>query len=140
MPRDDLTSPRCARSDQACPADPCRGATEPAACDHWRRLLAWRAVPAAEQVARAGAASRVALDPRVRDAVNACPDRGPVLPISQQDDCGCRGRELTECRAGRGARPGRATLADCLACRAASLGLEAIVPPVTAGGTPASRR
>ena len=49
--------------------------------------------------------------------MNACPDRGSVLPISQQDDCGCRGRERTECHAGRGTTPGRVTLAECLACQ-----------------------
>ncbi|WP_435005149.1 glycosyltransferase [Tundrisphaera lichenicola] len=48
--------------------------------------------------------------------VAACPDRGGVLPLSMQDDCGCAGRELSECRAGRGAIPGRVTLRECIAC------------------------
>ena len=113
--------PRCGRFDQACPTAACRGMAEPGVCDHWRRLTAWRAVPAAEQAARAEAATRTQLDPRLRDAVLACPDRGPVLPVSQQADCGCRGRELTECRAGGGSTPGRVTLADCFACRAPTL-------------------
>jgi hypothetical protein len=60
-----------------------------------------------------------AVDPAVRDRVNACPDRGPVLPLSLQDDCGCRGQELSECRAGKGATPGRVTLRECLACQSA---------------------
>jgi hypothetical protein len=52
---------------------------------------------------------------RVRD----CPDRGPVLPLSQQPvGCCGGGAELTECRAGKGATPGRVTLRDCLACTA----------------------
>lgn len=65
--------------------------------------------------------SRPSVDPAVRDRVVACPDRGPVLPISLQSECGCGGGpELTECRAGRGRRdrPGRVTLRECLACRA----------------------
>src|SRR4051794_7389173 len=43
-----------------------------------------------------------------------CPHRGPVLPATFQPECGCS--ELTECRAGRGARPGLVALSDCLAC------------------------
>jgi hypothetical protein len=46
--------------------------------------------------------------------VAACPDRGSVLPVSQQPECGCA--ELTECRRGKGARPGAVTLSECLAC------------------------
>lgn len=60
--------------------------------------------------------------PAVRDRVNACPDRGGVLPISMQDDCGCRGRELSECRAGKGKVAGRVTLRECLACQAINPG------------------
>jgi hypothetical protein len=50
---------------------------------------------------------------RVRD----CPDRGPVLPLSLQP-AGCcgPGPEVSACGAGKGAVPGRVTLADCLAC------------------------
>jgi len=58
------------------------------------------------------------IDPAVRDRVNACADRGSVLPISMQDDCGCVGRELSECRASQGKTPGRVTLRDCLECKA----------------------
>lgn len=47
--------------------------------------------------------------------VAACPDRGPVLPHSQQPECGCGG-ELSGCRAGRGRVAGRVTLRECLAC------------------------
>jgi hypothetical protein len=47
-------------------------------------------------------------------AVADCPYRGAILPVSNQPDCGCS--ELTECRSGRGARPGLVTLQDCLAC------------------------
>lgn len=50
--------------------------------------------------------------------VAACPDRGSVLPHALQPSCGCA--ELTECRAGRGKRRGRVTLAECLACVAGS--------------------
>ena len=112
---------KCGQFDQVCPMTPCRGRAEPAVCSHWNRLIAWRAVTVAEQIRRAEASTRTSLDPRVRDAVNACEARGSVLPISEQDDCGCRGRELTECRAGRGAKPGRVTLLDCLGCQAAKL-------------------
>ena len=53
--------------------------------------------------------------PAILDAVAACPDRGPVLGVSFQAECGCG--ELTGCRAGRGSVPGRVTLDDCLICR-----------------------
>jgi hypothetical protein len=72
-----------------------------------------------EQIAKLGA-PRPAIDPIVRDAVNACPFRGPVLPLSLQDDCGCLGKELSECRSGRGTIPGRVTLRDCLKCQGAA--------------------
>lgn len=52
-------------------------------------------------------------------AVSACPHRGPTLPHTQQPEatgCGCGSAELTECRAGRGRRPGAVTLAECLEC------------------------
>jgi len=100
-----------------CPKSPCPGAADPAICAYLMALAAWRAVPSGQQEAP-DPAVRPAIDPAIRDAVNACPDRGPVLPLSEQDDCGCRGRELTGCRAGKGARPGRVTLRDCLDCRA----------------------
>ncbi len=118
---DQRMTARCDRFDQPCPLAPCRGTTEPAACDHWHRLNAWRGVSNQDQATRAEAATRAALDPRLRDAVNGCPDRGSVLPISEQDDCGCRGGELTRCHAGQGRQPGRVTLADCFACRTKEL-------------------
>jgi hypothetical protein len=77
------------------------------------RLSAWRALPRHEQAARLSTPAGIAL----RDAVNDCPDRGSILPISQQADCGCQGRELTECRAGKGPVAGRVTLQDCFACK-----------------------
>lgn len=109
-----LTCPRV--PGLACPGHPCAGSTDPGVCSHVERLAAWRKLPGDEQSRRLGS-NRPTVDPAVRDAVNNCPSRGPVLPISMQDDCGCRGKELTECREGRGAIPGRVTLRDCLACR-----------------------
>jgi len=100
----------------ACPSRDCPGIDDPGICAHLKRLAAWRALTTADQVERASS-SGGSIDPIVRDAVIACPDRGPVLPISEQDDCGCQGREVSLCRAGRGARPGRVTLRDCLDCR-----------------------
>src|SRR4051812_3325619 len=93
----------------ACPAGPCPGLSNPAICRHLESLMAWRSLGSEEQAARLFR-PRPALDPALRDAVNACPDRGPVLPISLQDDCGCRGRERSECRAGKGEVAGRVTL------------------------------
>ena len=49
--------------------------------------------------------------------VHACPDRGSVLPVSMQDECGCQGKELSECRKRKGKHPGRVTLRDCLSCQ-----------------------
>ncbi|WP_435010385.1 hypothetical protein P12x_001648 [Tundrisphaera lichenicola] len=69
-----------------------------------------------EQVARLSE-SRPQLNSALRDAVNQCPERGPILPISLQDDCGCQGRERSECRAGKGTSPGRVTLRECLDCQ-----------------------
>jgi hypothetical protein len=79
-----------------------------------------------------GACSRAESDARYRAAlvrnslvlaawprIEACPHRGGVLPVSEQrEGCGCVGTELTECRAGKGARPGAVTLDECLECRA----------------------
>ena len=125
----DRLIPTCPATGRTCPVEPCPGATDPGVCDHWGRLAAWRAVPVAEQADRAGGAARSAIDPRVRDAVLGCADRGPVLPVAEQDDCGCRGRELSSCRAGRGVRPGRVTLRDCLDCQATRLGLASFSAP-----------
>ena len=54
-------------------------------------------------------------------AVTGCPQRGGVLPVSDQAECGCS--ELTECRAGHGRRAGQVTLQDCRACRLDAPGL-----------------
>jgi hypothetical protein len=51
-------------------------------------------------------------------AVAACPHRGSELPASQQPQGCCSGGGLTECRLGRGKRPGAVTLAECLTCQA----------------------
>ncbi len=120
VPPGRLTS-NCVQFDQVCPTTPCRGEAELTVCSHWNRLNSWRAVSTAEQIQRAEVLTRTSLDPRVRDAVNGCEARGSVLPVSEQDDCGCRGRELTECRAGLGAKSGRVTLLDCLRCQSSKL-------------------
>ncbi len=109
-----LTCPRVAG--MLCPASPCPGTADLGVCSHVERLLAWRRLSTDEQAGRLGDPGP-AVPPEIRDAVNSCPSRGPVLPISMQDDCGCLGKELSECREGRGAIPGRVTLRDCLACR-----------------------
>jgi hypothetical protein len=60
---------------------------------------------------------RDAIDAAVARAlarVAACAHRGPVLPVSQQPECGCA--ELSECRAGKGRVPGRVVLSDCVRC------------------------
>lgn len=49
-------------------------------------------------------------------AVAVCPDRGSELPERLQPSGCCAGAALTECRAGKGKRPGKVTLAECLAC------------------------
>jgi hypothetical protein len=58
---------------------------------------------------------------RLLTAIGSCPSRGPVLPVSQQAECGCS--ELTECRAGKGATPGRVSMDECLVCRIDAEGL-----------------
>ena len=113
-PASRLTCPR--RPGLACPIAPCPGEADPGACAHIAALDAWRALGVDEQSARS--ARRPAIDPAVRDAVHACPHRGPVLPVSQQPECGCA--ELTECRAGKGIRPGGVTLRECLDCQGAA--------------------
>lgn len=82
--------------------------------------------PDAERCIRASASHLIGLampglippgpDPATLDRVASCPLRGTTLPISLQPDCDCRGKELTECRLGKGRVPGRVTLRDCLAC------------------------
>jgi hypothetical protein len=67
------------------------------------------------------AKSVVVSNEKVQSEVMKCPDRGGVLPLSMQDDCGCRNKELSECRVGRGTIPGRVTLSDCLTCRSVFL-------------------
>ncbi len=103
-----------------CPTCPviradCLGEVVPRLCElardrgDFRRLLVARALEADPPQPTPVVASRRALD-----LVASCPDRGPVLPISLQPECGCA--ELSGCRAGRGTAPGRVTLRDCLAC------------------------
>ena len=104
------------RPGASCVVEACPGRTDPGVCRHLEALAANRALSPAQRRAR-DLASRGELASAVRDAVNACTDRGPVLPISLQDDCGCRGKEVSECRAGKGKVPGRVTLRDCLECR-----------------------
>ena len=58
---------------------------------------------------------------RVLHAVSACPERGGVLPHTEQPECGCA--ELSACRAGRGTFPGRVTTTDCVVCRCRALGI-----------------
>ena len=99
-----------------CPAVPCPGLSDPGPCAQLAALAKWRGMSHEEQLAALGTPPPL-IDPAVRDAVNACPARGPVLPLSMQDDCGCRGKELSGCREGKGAIPGRVTLRDCLACQ-----------------------
>ena len=116
-PVDDHAPPGCLRiACFRCPVSPCLGESDPGFCSHASALAAWRSLPAERQVEQLGP-PRPSVLPRVRDAVNACPSRGPVLPISLQDDCGCAAKELSECREGRGRVAGRVTLRDCLACR-----------------------
>jgi hypothetical protein len=43
-----------------------------------------------------------------------CAERGAILPISFQPECGCS--ELTECLSGKGSTSGLVTLQDCLSC------------------------
>lgn len=63
---------------------------------------------------------RATMNPAVRDAVNACPDRGGELPVSAYvlEGC-CAGSTRFECKAGKGKVPGQPTLQDCLDCRTA---------------------
>ncbi len=49
-------------------------------------------------------------------AVASCPHRGSELPERLQPVGCCPGGTLTECRAGKGQRPGAVTMAECLAC------------------------
>jgi hypothetical protein len=99
-----------------CGSSRCPGQSDPSFCQQFARLDDWRKLSTADQIERVEAI-RSTIKPAVRDAVNACAFRGSVLPISMQDDCGCRGGELSECRAGRGKVPGRVTLRDCLSCQ-----------------------
>ena len=48
--------------------------------------------------------------------IRTCPDRGNVLPHSQQPECGCA--ELTDCRVN-----GPVTLSQCLRCQRQAFGL-----------------
>ena len=74
----------------------------------YRRLL----VEQARRISEVGGRAPTLDD--LLGAVATCPHRGSVLPHRLQAECGCG--ELTHCRAGRGANPGRVTLRHCLAC------------------------
>lgn len=75
---------------------------------------------AAPDPATADAVAAVAARNGLLARVAACPDRGSVLPVSLQAECGCG--ELSECRAGRGSVSGRVTLQNCMDCRASTVG------------------
>jgi hypothetical protein len=99
-----------------CPSSACPGRADRGICGHLDSLASWNRLTTEEQTRKLGH-PKAQISPVVRDAVNACVWRGSVLPISLQDDCGCLGKELTECRAGRGTVAGRVTLRDCLNCQ-----------------------
>lgn len=103
----------------SCSTSSCPGLIDPGVCQHLAGLTVWRGLTAVDQFASLES-RRPTLDPAVRDAVLACLDRGPVLPVSMQPECGCA--ELTECRAGRGKVAGRVTLRECLECKMPSRG------------------
>jgi hypothetical protein len=59
-------------------------------------------------------------DRRLLAAVLVCPHRGAVLPLSLQPYVaeGCRRcGELSLCAAGKGARPGKVSLEECVRCQ-----------------------
>lgn len=68
--------------------------------DEWSKILTGSCLSQSEKLAK----------------ILVCEERGGVLPLSLQADCGCKGKELSECRSGKGKVAGRVTLADCLAC------------------------
>jgi hypothetical protein len=77
-----------------------------------------RAAGPVVQVQRGG------IDPAVRDAVLACKSRGPeggLVLLDEERLCCGGGEEKTACAAGKGVRPGRVGLRDCLACKSAEL-------------------
>jgi glycosyltransferase involved in cell wall biosynthesis len=75
--------------------------------------------PAAQQPSASAPRS---ISPAVRQAILDCPDRGGTLtPLPDEATCCGPGPERTECRAGKGRRPGRVTLAECNTCRAEAL-------------------
>jgi hypothetical protein len=90
---------------------------------------AWRKLTFDEQVAWFAAdakssgqeePSSATLDPVVRDAVLACPHRGAeggLVLLEDEKSCCGGGAERTSCSAGKGERPGRVTLRECLACK-----------------------
>jgi hypothetical protein len=115
-----MSEPKC----ETCPVPgdgSCLGQTVPRLCQLARSRADYR-----RELARLGGGGATGSAPRPPDldellgAVARCPERGPVLPAGLQPECGCA--ELTECRAGRGAHPGRVTLQDCLACVTARRG------------------
>lgn len=78
-------------------------------------VAAFNAILAGSASAAAATPTRLALAAAIRDGINACPDRGGVLPISQQRE-GCKCGELSECRRLLGQTPGRVSLRECIAC------------------------
>lgn len=80
------------------------------------RLASWRSLSPEAQ--RDWYDRRTPQEQRVvREKVLACPDRGGILPISMQPENCRKCGEKSECRAGKGAIPGRVTLRDCFACQ-----------------------
>lgn len=61
----------------------------------------------------------------VVDAVIACPERGDVLPLSQQPSGSCAACERFTCKAGKGLAemPGTSDQTRCITCRCAALGV-----------------
>ena len=79
----------------------------------------WWSLPLDERVSLHASIANLVLeiDPATRDRVNACPDRGPELPVSAYPEGCCSGSTRHECRMGLGSIPGQPTTADCLACQ-----------------------
>ena len=114
---------RCARQPLVteCPLGTrCPGRKDKGVCDLLTKLAVWRATALDDQTKRMGSA--VDEIKRLLPLVAACPDRGSVLPVSIQAECGCG--ELSECRAGKGNYPGRVTLQDCIDCRRVATSLD----------------
>jgi hypothetical protein len=88
---------------------------------HLASLAAWRSKTDAEKRAAISEQATSAVDPELRDRVNACQYRGAeggLILTEAERTCCCGGAERTECRAGKGKIPGRVTLRECLECMA----------------------